>query len=92
MAILANLTDKLTGATLTGVTLTTYPHSLPQTNPQEMRLQVRSVLSATAHGQLFAIGGNASLLTIGLQAASVALGSNMVHFDAYSTVLWSGIT
>lgn len=89
MAILANYTDKLTGATLTGVTITTYPHSLPGTQPMEMRLQVRSVLSATAHGQLFAIGGNASLLTIGLQAASVALGSNLAFFDAYSTVLHS---
>ncbi len=89
MTILSNYTDKLTGATLTGVTLTTYPHSLPGTNPQEMRLQVRSVLSATAHGQLYAIGGNASLLTIGLSGASIALGSNAVYFDSYNTVLHS---
>ena len=89
MAILSHYTDKLTGQTLTGVTLTTAPHSLPATNPEEMRVQVRSVLTATAYGEVIAVGGNASLLTIGLQAASIALGSNMSYFDVYSTILHS---
>lgn len=92
MAIIGNYSDKLTGATLSGVTLTTFPHSLPQTNPQEMRVQMRSVNTATAHGQVVAVGGNASLLTIGLQAASIAAGSNLVFFDSYNTILHSIIT
>lgn len=91
MAILGTLIDKLAGQTLTGVTLTTYPHSLPATNPELMALQVRSALTATAPGQLIAVGGNASLLTIGQQAASVAAGSNLAFFDCYSFVFWSAI-
>jgi len=89
MAILGTLVDKLTGATLSGVTLRTFPHSLPATNPEYVAIQVRSVESATAHGEMYAIGGNASLLTIGLAAASVALGSNLAFFDAYSVVFHS---
>lgn len=89
MAILGTLIDRLQGQTLTGVTLTTFPHSLPATNPEHVSIQQRSALSATAPGAIVAIGGNASLLTIGLQAASVSLGSNAVFFDAFSYVYHS---
>ncbi|MBP6479851.1 MAG: hypothetical protein KA310_03295 [Pseudomonadales bacterium] len=91
MAILGFLIDKLAGATLAGVTLTSFPHSLPGTSPEEVRIQLRSANTATAPGAIVAVGGNASLLTIGLQAASVSLGSNLVFFDAVSQVFWSGI-
>lgn len=89
MSILGTLTDRLAGATLSGVTLTTFPHSLPATNPQFMGVQLRSALSATAPGAIVAVGGNASLLTVGLQAASVSLGSNLVFFDIYSNIYHS---
>lgn len=91
MAILSTFIDRLQGATLSGVTLRTFPHSLPATNPELVALQMRSVVSATAHGALYAVGGNASLLTVGLEAASVAAGSNLAFFDAYSFVFWTPI-
>lgn len=85
MSILGTLIDRRVGDSLTGVTLTTFPHSLGQ-NPEEIRVQLKSALSATAPGAVIAVGANASLLTIGLQAASVSLGSNLVYFDTYSQV------
>ena len=88
MAILGTLIDKSVGNVLTGVTLTTIPHSLGQA-PDEVRLQLRSVNSATAPGALFANGGSAALLTVGLQGASVALGSNLAYFDAFAQVYHS---
>ncbi len=89
MAIVGTLIDRLAGRTLTGVTLTTAPHSLPATNPELMAVQLRSTATATAPGDLLAVGGNASILTIGLNAASVSLGSNMAYFDIYSFVFHS---
>lgn len=91
MTIVGTLIDRLAGRTLTGVTLTTAPHSLPATNPELMSVQLRSSLTATAPGEVLAVGGNASLLTIGLNAASVAAGSNMAFFDIYSWVFHSVI-
>jgi len=91
MTIVGTLIDKRAGQTLTGVTLTTAPHSLPATNPELMAVQLRSSLTATAPADLLMVGGNASLLTIGLNAASVSLGSNMDYFDIYSMVFHSVI-
>lgn len=89
MAILGTLIDKAASTTLTGVTLTTLPHSLPATNPELMAIQLRSANTATAAGNLVAVGGNASILTVGLQAASVSLGSNLSFFDVYSFIFQS---
>lgn len=83
MSIIGAYIDRVAGATLTGVTLTTYPHSLG-TTPDMVLPVLKSANTATAPGALIAPGGNASLSTVGLQAASVALGSNMANFDIYS--------
>lgn len=91
MSILGTYIDRLSGRTLTGVTLTTAPHSLPGTNPELMAAQLRSSETATAPGDLLMVGGNASILTIGLNAASVSLGSNMDYFDVYSFVFFGEI-
>ena len=88
MTILGTFIDRQASKTLTGNTLTTYPHSLA-TNPELMALQVRSVETATAPGQIIAVGGNASLLTIGLVGATIAAASNMVCFDMYSFLFHS---
>ena len=89
MTILGTFIDRRVGQTLTGVTLTTVPHSLPATNPELSAVQLRSTLTATAPGEVYVVGGNASLLTVGLNAASVSLGSNMSYFDIYSFVFHS---
>lgn len=91
MAIVGTYIDKRSGQTLTGVTLTTAPHSLPATNPELMAVQLKSTVTATAPADVLALGGNASLLTIGLNAASVSLGSNLAYFDVYSFVFHSVI-
>jgi len=91
MTILGTFIDRLQGQTMTGVTLRTFPHSLPATSPELMAVQLRSSLTATAPGEIIAVGGNASLLTVGLNAASVSLGSNMAFFDIYSFVFHSVI-
>ncbi len=72
MAILNTFIDRQSGRTLTGVTLTTYPHSLPATNPELMALQVRSVETATAqlgHGVVTVTGTNGKTTTTHLLAA-----------------------
>lgn len=92
MAIIRTWIDRLEGRTLTGVTLTTAPHSLPATSPQAMFAQLRSSITATAPGDLLLVGGNASILTIGLNAASVSLGSNMDFFDVFSFIFWTPIS
>lgn len=92
MAIIGTWIDRLAGRTLTGVTLTTAPHSLPATNPQAMFAQLRSTVTATAPADLLLVGGNASLLTIGLNASSVSLGSNMSFFDVFSMIFWAPIS
>jgi len=92
MAILSTFIDKLSGATLAGNTLTTYAHSLPATNPELVALQLRSVGSGTDIPQLYALGGNASLLTVGLAHGSIgAASAQPVLFDAYSIVFWAPI-
>ncbi len=91
MAILGVYIDRNAGRTLTGVTLTTYPHSLG-TTPSLVLTILKSSLTATAPADLYAVGGNASLSTVGLNAASVSLGSNMDSFDVYAWYLHSYIT
>lgn len=90
MSLLGTLIDKNAGNTLTGVTLTTYNHSLG-TTPDLTLTNLRSALSATAHGRLYAVGANASLSTVGLAAASVALGSNLNYFDVWNVYFHSSI-
>lgn len=88
MAILGTFVDRQQGVTLAGFTVTTLPHSLPATNPELMAIQLRSVASGTAQGGLFALGGNASLLTVG---AASACGTGAAFFDLYSFVLYTPI-
>jgi hypothetical protein len=83
MTILGSLIDKNASNTLTGVTMTTFAHSLG-TTPDLQLVNQRSAISATAAGNIAAIGANASLSTVGLQAASVSLGSNLTFFDIWS--------
>lgn len=90
MSIIGTFIDRNAGNTLTGVTLSTYAHSLGTTPDMVMPI-LKSANTATAPGALVAPGGNASLSTVGLQAASVALGSNLVAFDVYSWYFWSAI-
>lgn len=93
MAILATLIDKVSAVTLGGLTLTTYPHSLPATNPEAVLFQPRSYAGCSAFGQLYSPGGNASLLTVGLAWPSLALASvdGVVSFNAWSFVFHSVI-
>lgn len=90
MSILGTYIDRVAGNTLSGVTLTTYPHSLG-TNPDMVMPILKSANTATAPGALVAPGANASLSTVGLQAASVAAGSNLAFFDIYSWLFWQPI-
>lgn len=90
MSIIGTFIDRVAGNTLSGVTLTTYPHSLG-TQPDVVWANLRSANTATAPGSLVAVGGNASLSTIGLQAASVAAGSNLAFFDVYAQYFQSVI-
>lgn len=90
MPILGTFINREVGKTLTGVTLTTFPHSLA-TNPELSAVQLRSTLTATAPGEVYVVGGNASIGTVGLNASSVSLGSNMSFFDIYSFLFHSVI-
>lgn len=83
MAIIGVYIDRTANATLSGVTLTTYPHSLG-TTPDMVLPVLKSANTATSAGSVIAIGGNASLSTVGLQAASISAGSNLVVMDIYS--------
>lgn len=90
LALLGTRIDVNAGQTLTGITMSTYAHSLG-TTPDLVLANLKSANTATAHGALVAIGGNASLNTVGLQGASVALASNLASFDVVSFYFWSGI-
>lgn len=81
MALLGTFIDKNSGITLSGVTTTTFNHSLAQ-QPDETRAQLKSVATASAYGVLTFLA-NASLATVGLAAASAGT-SGTVFFDLFN--------
>lgn len=90
MALLGTFIDRNANNTLTGITLTTFAHSLG-TTPDVVWANLKSANTATAPGDLVAVGGNASLSTVGLQGATIAAASNLKFFDVYAQYFWSAI-
>jgi hypothetical protein len=96
VAILGTFIDKQTvsraGDGLTGVTVGTLAHSLPATNPELFLPILRSAESVGVNSavSLLAIGGNASLLTIGFRVSS-AVSCPTLLYDVFAAVFYSSI-
>ena len=85
MAIVGTLIDKTTLVTTSGAAaLTTLPHSL-NTTPDEIRLQLLSVNNVSITN-LVAVGGNASLLTVGTVGGSGTFAYNVVATYWFSEI------
>ena len=85
MAIVGSWIDKTSLVSLSGaVGLSTLSHSLG-TTPDEIRIQLRSINSAS-YALPLAEGGNASLLTIGTGG-----GNATVAFNVVATYWWQPI-
>ena len=82
MSIIGTYIDRVSGRTLTGITLTTYPHSLG-TTPDMVKVVLKSAVGLTSAPQPYAVGGNASLATVGLTDAPLGACS-VAFFDVYS--------
>ena len=82
MAVLGTFIDKVAGNTLAGPTTTTYPHSLGVA-ADRVSVEIKSHAAATAYQLLIAQGGNASLNTIAVLAASTGA-TGTVFFDVWS--------
>lgn len=99
MAILGTLIDKKTisrvGDDLKGVTTATTAHSLPATNPEILLPVVRSYAEMAGNGTnglpaVFALGGNASISTVGYAMAS-CVSCPTVMYDLVAMVFHSVI-
>lgn len=101
MALLGILIDKQTlsrvGDAVTGVSLLTYNHSLPATNPELLLPIARSIQGVQATGGstngvpvLCGLGGNASISTVAYVVPSVA-SAPTIMFDLYAIVFHSQI-
>lgn len=102
MSILGNLVDIRTasrvGDDLAGLTLATFAHSLPATNPEVVIPVLRSIEDTAEDGGMlcnpavFGLGGNASILTVGYHAGSVsAVSFGTIMFDLLAIVFHSAI-
>lgn len=94
MALLGILIDKQTmsraGDAVTGISLLTYSHSLPATNPEMLLPVVRSIQAVAVNlgPDVMGLGGNASISTVAFLAAS-AVSVPTVMFDLYAMVFHS---
>ncbi len=92
MAIFGSLFDRTlqsrAGDDLSGVTLTTVPHSLPATNPEILLTQLRSVAEIGHQPAVVMMGlrGNASLNTVGFAVSSTG-SCPTVEYEVISAVL-----
>lgn len=85
MSVVATFIDKTSLVSLAGaVGYTTLAHSLA-TTPDEVRIQLRSLLTGS-YAIPVAEGGNASLLTIG-----TAGGNGTAAFNVVATYWWNPI-
>lgn len=99
MAILGVLIDKASNTraadALAGVTLTTLAHSLPATNAEARIPVVRSVQAGSGFGvavcQLLALGGNASLNTIGFASTESTASCPTIYYDIISMVFHTAV-
>lgn len=98
MSILGTLIDKTTasragdaGTTSQRVGLTTLAHSLPATNPESIFVNLRSVegvAGVSMTPKVFALGGNASLSTIGYEYQS-GVSAGTIMYDVVAVVYHS---
>lgn len=99
MAILGTLVDVTSGVSRAGDdgshVVTTLAHSLPATNPEIQIPILRSIEAGSGCGvdvcQLMALGGNASIQTVGYAKTESTASAPVVFFDVVAMVLHSAI-
>ena len=96
MAILGTLVDRRTasraGDAMKGVTLTTSAHSLPATNAEVIIPVIKSVQELAVGVpvfNMFAVGSNASLASIGWASTNSTASMPTIYFDVISIVFHS---